>query len=363
MNASWSIPVQRKELKKSGPLVDTLTRIVLIGALLTSCESAVDDVPENSRVPLTADDAYTIEAQKGATGVPSQHQKPETARIVVDDESAELCEDVDPKRYPFVTELGTTHNICRAFSPPKGFVRIASPSNSFGAWLSGLPLRPRGTMPLTHKGTKARWSASEVAAVVDLGFGRVGHIQDCAASTFRVWSEFLVAHQRGDELAVTMNQKQRLSWSQYQRGCSPRYDKTSRKLSVKCGGKERATTTPTEQSTALQKYVRSVMTWTNSATLNRHLTKVKREALAPGHLILQPNPTGGIGHASIVVDAAVGPDGERRFLIAMGFLPAQDFFILIPKQTPREMGPWCTLDEFEEHLKGLGSRYTYRTFE
>jgi len=200
-----------------------------------------------------------------------------------------------------------------------------------------------------------------VGAVVDIGL--VGRVQDCSAATFRVWSEFLIQSHQDHKLTLTMNQEQTLSWQDYLKGCRARYRPKDKDLAVVCKAKRQAPISSEERQSTVKHYIRNVIPWANSATMKRTLPKVARDAVVPGTLVLQPNPSGGIGHASIVLDMVVGPGGEKRYLIGMGFLPAQDFFVTRPPGTPAAMGAWCTLDEFEAFLSHLGSEYVYRTYE
>lgn len=56
------------------------------------------------------------------------------------------------------------------FRPPEGYHQVAVTSDSFGAYLQGLPLMPPGAHTRTYKGDIA---ATDVftAAVVDMGVG------------------------------------------------------------------------------------------------------------------------------------------------------------------------------------------------
>ncbi len=53
---------------------------------------------------------------------------------------------------------------------------------------------------------------------------------------------------------------------------------------------------------------------------------------------------GAPGHAEIVVDMAVNRlTGKKIFLLAEGYMPAQDIHILLNPRTPL-LGPWYELD-------------------
>jgi len=229
---------------------------------------------------------------------------------------------------------------------------MPAPRGSFKVWLRHLPLKPAGVRVRDYRGNIQAWPKGRVAAVVDLDL--IGRVQDCAASAFRLWAEYLVARGRGRRLLVEMNQKQRLSWRDYLRGCRPGYYPASKKLAVKCGYRALSVKRPGRRRKALKDYVRRVMTWTNSWTFSRTLGRVAKADIAPGTLLVQPNRTGGTGHLSLVVDGVSNRAGKRRFLVAMGFMPAQNMMVVSPPATPRRFKPWCTMKAFAKFMSSFG---------
>ena len=271
------------------------------------------------------------------------------------------CHEASAESHPFADPSNLARTLCGAFPSPPGFERVKAADGSFADWLRHLPLRPIGTQPKTYLGETTVWKASEVAAVIDLDL--IGKIQDCATSAVRLWVEYLVNHGKEKTLSVTMNQRKVLSWAGFMRGCLPSYNGETRKLSVTCGHRRPSVSTAQARAASIRKYVRHAMRWTNSSTLARHLRRATKAETGPGTVILQPGSSGGVGHASIIVDKAVNTDGDRLYLVANGFLPAQDMLIVAPGQSPADRRPWCTLDEFEASMIGLGSNYVYAVFD
>ncbi len=269
------------------------------------------------------------------------------------------CQAATAADYPFAAPESLARDLCHTLPPPPGFVRVPAVPGSFAAWLRHLPLRPAGTPVVTYDGAATLWPQALVAAVVDLDV--MGKVQDCATTAVRLRAEYLLAAGKSEALAVEMNQRQRLTFPRFQAGCRPLYDRATKRLSIGCGGGRRAApTSPAARSEAARAFVRAVMTWANSSTLHRTLPAVVPDAVAAGDVLAQPNPTGGVGHASIVLDEARGPAGERRYLVGMGFLPAQNLQVVRPLGTPADAAPWCTLDEFGAYLSFMGPIAAHR---
>lgn len=261
------------------------------------------------------------------------------------------CRKAQSHEYPFARRPSLKRTLCRTFRTPAGYKRRPTVRGSFPDWLRHLPLRTDATVR-DYRGIVQPWTGSQVAAVIDLDV--IGRVQDCAASAFRLWAEYITATGRDHRLTVEMNQRQKLSWRQYIRGCRPRFSSSRRRLSVKCGSREIGGKNNRSRRQAVKDYVRQVMTWTNSATFARTLPAVARSKIGAGTLLVQPNPTGGTGHLSLVVERAVDGAGKERYLIAMGFMPAQNMWVVSPPATPRHLRPWCTLKEFGKFMSQFG---------
>jgi hypothetical protein len=83
-------------------------------------------------------------------------------------------------------------------------------------------------------------------------------------------------------------------------------------------------------------YLDQVFTYAGTASLARELqTLTPTTKLESGDVFIQG---GSPGHAVIVVDVAENPAGERIFLLAQSYMPAQEIQIL--KSYQPELEPW-----------------------
>lgn len=182
------------------------------------------------------------------------------------------------------------------FPPPTGFVRVAARANSFAAWLRGLPMKPMGAPVLLHTGAP-KWRQDVHAAVIDIDVGK-RDLQQCADAVMRLRAEWLYAQGRKREIAFNDTKGKRLRFA----------DRTR------------------QDYADFRKYMDYVFAYAGTYSLERELVPVKVADISIGDVFIK----GGFpGHAVLVVDMAVDPDtGDKRFLLAQSYMPAQEMHIL-----------------------------------
>ncbi|MBK8952609.1 MAG: hypothetical protein IPM85_10315 [Chitinophagaceae bacterium] len=92
----------------------------------------------------------------------------------------------------------------------------------------------------------------------------------------------------------------------------------------------------------------NVFGWCGSASLEKQMGKVSSiTEMQPGDVFVK----GGFpGHAVIVVDMAANEKGQKVFMLAQGYMPAQDIHVLV-NPLDAEGDPWY-------HLTGAEKIYT-----
>ena len=197
-------------------------------------------------------------------------------------------------------------DISRRIAPPEGAMRVPLSNGSFGDWLRHLPLLPAGTQVRLYDGTlKSRQDVH--AAVVDLDVG-ARDLQQCADTVMRLRAEYLWAAGREREIKFhpEPGKPTELAWP---------------------GGRERK---------AFAKFMVRVFADAGTASLAAELPKLGARPLEPGDVLIQ----GGYpGHAILVLDAAVTPDGRRFVLLGQSYMPAQQFHVLKNLADPAR-SPW-----------------------
>lgn len=210
--------------------------------------------------------------------------------------------------------------------PPRGYEKIPAAAGSFGAWLRELPLRPGRSVVRLHDGSEKR-DQSVHHAVLDVDVGPED-LQQCADAVIRLRAEFLFSTACRDEIRFDFTSGDTARWADWRRGLRPAVsgDRVS----------WHETAPPDDSRASFRRYLDVVFMYAGSASLSRELLPVGEAAKpAIGDVFIQ----GGYpGHAVLVVDVAVNESGERVFLLAQSYMPAQDIHIL--RSFDDDISPW-----------------------
>jgi hypothetical protein len=195
---------------------------------------------------------------------------------------------------------------------PVGFARIKADSNSFAAWLNNLPLKEDKTVYLFNGNKKINQQAQFGVLAVSVGNK---DLQQCADAVMRLRAEYLFAQKRYHEIIFRDNEQGIYKFGQpYTKENFMRFMET---VFGKCG----------------------------SASLSKQLKTVDSfYTIKPGDVLIR----GGFpGHAVIVLDAAINKAGEKIFMLAQSYMPAQDIHILI-NPADENLSPWYKVSSSNE---------------
>ncbi|MDH7478714.1 MAG: DUF4846 domain-containing protein [Syntrophomonadaceae bacterium] len=218
---------------------------------------------------------------------------------------------------------------------PEGFQRVNPGEGSFGRFLTDLPLKPHGAEVRLYDG---RVKAGEVhEAVIDMDIGR-RDLQQCADAVIRLRAEYLYGQGRFEEIRFSFVNGFTADYSRWRQGYRVAV-KGDRAGWVKSAGYSSG-------YEDFRSYLEVVFAYAGTLSLAKELKPVEVSALEIGDVFIQG---GSPGHCAVVVDLAENPTtGERVFLLAQSYMPAQDIHVLKNPQD-RELSPWYTLD-FGEKL-------------
>lgn len=194
---------------------------------------------------------------------------------------------------------------------PHGYKRVFNRPGSFGEWVRNVGLKDDKTVYLYNAKEKPNQSAQ--FAVLDISTGKKD-LQQCADAVMRLRAEYLFEQQKYDEIAfMDYNGK----WYKWQgRNNRGKFDS----------------------------YLENVFGWCGSASLEKQLEPVNNiEKMQTGDVFVK----GGFpGHAILVVDMAENAKGEKVYLLAQGYQPAQDIHVL-RNFTDSVLSPWYKLTSEE----------------
>ena len=89
-----------------------------------------------------------------------------------------------------------------------------------------------------------------------------------------------------------------------------------------------------------------VFAYANTYSLDKQLKSKDLKEISPGDVFIKP---GFPGHAIIVMDVGENKSGDRVFLLAQSYMPAQDIHIL--KNYNNKFSPWYSLKDIDTDLK------------
>lgn len=221
------------------------------------------------------------------------------------------------------------------FLIPEGFARVQTDSNSFTHYLRLLPLKAAGEKVRLYSG-KIKSSEGVYCAVVDLPVGNKD-LHQCADAVIRLRAEYLWQQKKYKEIHFNFTNGFRADYSVWMSG---------KRISVNgnnCSWVARAAASNTYDD--LWNYLETVFMYAGTLSLEKELTAVEWDSMQSGDVLIRG---GSPGHAVIVVDMIVNETtGEKRFLLAQSYMPAQEIQVLINPDN-NDISPWYSLDCSDE---------------
>lgn len=223
------------------------------------------------------------------------------------------------------------------YNTPQGFSRVEIETNSFGAHLRNLKLKPHGSKVQYYDGT-FKENYQVYAGVVDLPIGK-RDLHQCADAIMRLRADYLRKENRFDEIHFQFNNGFEANYGKWKKGYRIHY--TGSKF---YWSKDKE---PSNSDKSYWKYLEYVFSFAGTYSLAQELPSVPEDEMEIGDVFLfGGNP----GHGVIVIDMAVNEEtGEKCFMLAQSYMPAQEIQILI-NPNDSELSPWYNLN-YGENLK------------
>jgi len=199
------------------------------------------------------------------------------------------------------------------FQTPSGYTREITQTNSFGSYLKKLKLKPDKSTVKYFNGEEKRGD-NIYLAVVDMDIG-TKDLQQCADAVMRLRGEYLFDQKKYAQIHFNfLHDGKARYFKDFAKG-----DYSYQKF---------------------RKYMEFVFASANTASLLKELQPVKFQEMKVGDVFIQKgNP---YGHAVIVVDMAKNKSGEKVYMLAQSYMPAQETQILVNRKND-EISPWYEL--------------------
>jgi hypothetical protein len=209
---------------------------------------------------------------------------------------------------------------------PEGYQRLTQKPGSFGAWLRQIPLKKDKTVYL-YNGTK-KFNQLAQYAVLDVSVGDKD-LQQCADAVMRLYAEYQYAHALYQQISFKATDGTSMDYASWMKGY--RFPVKQGRLSKQLAA------APCAGRACFDSYLQTVFSYAGTLSLSKELQTVADvKDIAPGYVFIKG---GSPGHAVIVVDVAYKiTTGEKIFLIAQSYMPAQNIHVL--KNPTSMLSPW-----------------------
>lgn len=164
-----------------------------------------------------------------------------------------------------------------------------------------------------------------------------GDLQQCADSVIRIYSEYFWKMGDYDKIAFHLTNGFLMDYPAWKAGKRLMVDGNETSWVAKAAADDSYET--------FLKYLRTVMIYAGTLSLDGETVPVNVSDIQAGDMFIKG---GSPGHCVMVADVAQNRDGSRCFLLAQGYMPAQEFQII--KNPLHESDPWYYASELEYPL-------------
>ncbi|UTW62387.1 DUF4846 domain-containing protein [bacterium SCSIO 12741] len=222
-------------------------------------------------------------------------------------------------------------HLAERITPPAGYQRLAVQEGSFAEYLRNFPLMPHGSLVYTCDSSIIP-NDHYYCAVLQIDVGKKD-LQQCADAVMRLKAEYHYGKQEYDSIHFNLTNGFRMNYSAWKEG---------KRLVVK-GNQTywKNSAAPSTDYASFRRYLDRVYTYAGTLSLSKELKPASIDRIVPGEVFIQG---GSPGHAVIVMDVAENAEGERLFLLAQSYMPAQNIHVLVNRNEP-DISPWYRAKE------------------
>lgn len=236
--------------------------------------------------------------------------------------------------YEYINPQGNT--LESRILPPEGYVRAEAKEDSFVTFLRKQELKPHGSPVLLYNG-REKGNQTAQAAVFAMDVGN-SDLQQCADSIIRVYGEYYWSIGAYDKIGFHLTNGFYMDYLKWRNGS--RIHVEGNQVSwVKSKSYD-------DSYESFRQYLKNVMVYAGTLSLEGESTGIEVKELQVGDMLIRG---GSPGHCVLVVDIAENETGERCYLLAQGYMPAQEFHIL--NNPSSEDNPWYYGEDFKETIR------------
>ena len=210
------------------------------------------------------------------------------------------------------------------FITPKGYKRVEADEGSFADFIGNYTLEPDGT-PVYYFDKREKGGDGH-AAVFSMEVAEED-LQQCADSIMRIYAEYLYKSGRHDKIIFHFVDGFVCDYNHWKEGYRVKFSND------KPYWEQVASSDDSEET--FKKYLRIVFSYSSTLPMENESTPVDISELKVGDIFIKG---GSPGHVVMVADICENEVGEKAFLLAQGFMPAQSFHII--KNPAYSEDPW-----------------------
>ena len=218
----------------------------------------------------------------------------------------------------------------KRFPAPDGFKRT-NPDDGYAKYLRSLPMLPDGSKVMLFNGEEKEYQDGHVA-VVDIDVGK-RDLQQCADACLRLRTEYLYQTKQYEKMIYHLSNWQELSWPKWVEGYRLKYLGHNKTEYKKTAGKS-------DSYQTYRKWLDALMMYAGVSSLMKESKKLELSDIQPGDVVSST------GHMIMIIDVVENSSGEKRFLLAQSYMPAQQIEVL--KNLYRPETPWYSTSDVQK---------------
>lgn len=243
-------------------------------------------------------------------------------------------------------------NIETRYKTPEGYTRVKVANDSFGEFLRQEKLKKYGEKSYYYNG-KAKPSEGVYDSVFDIDLGGK-NLLHCADACFKFRGDYLYKSGQYDKIKFNFVSSGVADFSKYTKGY--RVDPES--------GQYFLMAEPDSSEAVYKKFMNLVYGYCGTLSLVKDTHYVDIDDMQIGDVFVRGGTPGTkrVGHAIMVIDMAENHKGQKVFMLAQSYMPAQQTQVLVNK-ADKELSPWYSLDQVKKAGKMVTPQWTFELNE
>jgi len=234
----------------------------------------------------------------------------------------------------FINPSGKT--LIKRILTPEGYKRIKAKKGSFSEFLRNYKLKPDGSPVLLYNGNE-KGNQSAHIAVFKLPIENED-LQQCADSIMRIYGEYYYKNKAYNKITFPLGS-----------GFVADFDKWRKGYAISINGNSISWVASSKNNSSydsFKRFMRIVFAYSGTLNMDYASKKIKLSEAKVGDIFIRG---GSPGHVVMIADICKNAKGKKAYLLAQGYLPAQEFQVL--KNPLHEENPWYYEDEIKYPLR------------